>query len=108
MTLETSTIENGDDYENERYFASPPSKRLIVKREGSSITRKIPKPVVLIDSREQNPFDFDRFPNWIASQKKKKLSGGDYSVEATAFIRLFLNALFVYAMKPRRAKRIAG
>jgi len=63
MTLETSTIENGDDYENERYFASPPSKRLIVKREGSSITRKIPKPVVLIDSREQNPFDFDRFPN---------------------------------------------
>ncbi len=81
MAIETSTIESEDDFENERYFVPPPSKRLIVKRDGSSITRRIPKPVVLIDTREQYPFDFDRFPNWIASQKKKKLNVGDYSVE---------------------------
>ena len=81
MEIKTSTIEGEDDFENGRYFVPPPSKRLIVKRDGSSITRQIPKPVVLVDSREQYPFDFDRFPNWIASHKKKKLSVGDYSVE---------------------------
>ena len=68
-------------YENEHYFVPPPSKRLIVKRNGSSITRQIPKPVVLIDTREQNPFNFSRFPNWISQQKNQKLNVGDYSVE---------------------------
>lgn len=62
-------------------FVPPPSRRLIVKRDGHSITRKIPKPTVLIDSREKSPFDFGRFPNWIAEQKKQKLNVGDYSVE---------------------------
>lgn len=70
-----------DDYENERYFVPPPSKRLIVKRNGSSITRQIPKPVVLIDTREQKPLNFIRFPNWIANQRRQKLTVGDYSVE---------------------------
>lgn len=69
-----------DELENERYFVPPPSKRLIVKRNGSSITRQIPKPVVLIDTREQNPLNFSRFPNWIAEQKRRKLTVGDYSV----------------------------
>ncbi|HZW84204.1 MAG TPA: ERCC4 domain-containing protein [Candidatus Deferrimicrobium sp.] len=81
MAIKALAMESEDAYENERYFVPPPSKRLIVKRDGSSITRQIPKPVVLVDTREQHPFDFDRFPNWIASQKKRKLSVGDYSVE---------------------------
>jgi hypothetical protein len=59
----------------------PPAGRLIVKRNGSSITRQIPKPVVLVDTREQMPFDFSRFPNWIAGEKRKALRVGDYSVE---------------------------
>lgn len=67
--------------ESETYFVPPPSRRLIVKRNGSSITRKIPKPTVLIDSREKSPFDFSRFPNWIAEEKTQKLAVGDYSVE---------------------------
>jgi ERCC4-type nuclease len=62
-------------------FVSPPSSRLIVKRKGHSITRQIPKPIILIDSREKLPFDFSRFPNWIADAKKQKLAVGDYSVE---------------------------
>lgn len=62
-------------------FLPPPSSRLIVKRNGHSITRQIPKPIVLIDSREKEPFDFRNFPNWIADQKTQKLSVGDYSVE---------------------------
>jgi len=59
---------------------APPSGRLIVKRNGHSITRQIPKPVVLIDTREQSPFDFSRFPNWIAGEKRQKLDAGDYSI----------------------------
>ncbi len=60
---------------------SPPKGRLLVKRNEHSITRKIPKPVVLIDTREKAPFDFARFPNWISDQKKQKLNVGDYSIE---------------------------
>lgn len=60
---------------------APPSGRLIVKRNGRSITRTIPKPVVLVDTREQDPLEFIRFPNWIAGEKRKKLNVGDYSVE---------------------------
>ena len=81
MEIKAATIESEDDYESGRYFVPPPSRRLIVKRDGSSITRRIPKPVVLVDTREQYPFNFDRFPNWIAKQKRQKLSVGDYSIE---------------------------
>jgi ERCC4-type nuclease len=61
--------------------AAPPSGRLIVKRNGHSITRQIPKPIVLIDTREKDPFDFSRFPNWIAEQTRRKLDVGDYSIQ---------------------------
>lgn len=65
----------------ETYFVPPPSTRLIVKRDGHSITRKIPKPIVLVDSREKSPFDFSKFPNWIAGEKRQKLNVGDYSIQ---------------------------
>src|SRR5258708_2440774 len=58
----------------------PPTGRLVVKRNMRSITRQIPKPVVLIDTREQTPLSFSRFPNWIAGEKKKALRVGDYSI----------------------------
>ena len=44
-----------------------PSGRLTVKRGGHSITRQIPKPVVLVDTREQLPFDFSRFSRDITT-----------------------------------------
>jgi len=65
----------------ETYYVDPPSGRLIVKRDGHSITRQIPKPVVLIYTRVKLPYDFGRFPNWIAGEKRQKLKAGDYSVE---------------------------
>lgn len=58
----------------------PTTSRLIVKRGGSAITRNIPKPVVLVDTREQQPFTFERFPNWIASERRATLPTGDYSI----------------------------
>ncbi len=61
--------------------APPPKCRLIVKRGGHSITRQIPKPIVLVDTREKYPFDFTRFKNWVADTKNQALKAGDYSVE---------------------------
>jgi ERCC4-type nuclease len=61
-------------------LAPPPSGRLLVKRQGSSITRRIPKPVVVIDTREQAPFDFAPTSNWIGGTTRHKLDAGDYSV----------------------------
>ena len=80
-THEKTNNSGDDDSENGSHFTPPPPRRLIVKRNGSSITRQIPKPVVLVDTREKFPFDFTRFPNWIAEQKKTKLRVGDYSVQ---------------------------
>jgi len=60
---------------------APTASRLIVKRKGHSITQKIPKPVVLVDTREQFPLSFTHFSNWIGETKKQKLDAGDYSVE---------------------------
>lgn len=84
-----------------------PSGRLTVKRGGHSITRQIPKPVVLIDSREQLPFDFSRFPNWIAGEKRKALRVGDYTVEGMEDIlileRKSLSDLITTLMQNRRS-----
>jgi len=75
--------EDGIESESRTYPdpVAPPSGRLLVKRNGHSITRQIPKPVVLVDTREKYPFDFNRFPNWIADVKRQALKAGDYSVE---------------------------
>lgn len=84
------TSDNDDEYYDndlvgcDRYDPNsvpPPQGRLIVKRNGHSITRQIPKPVVLIDTRERLPFNFKSFPNWILDQKRQKLPVGDYSIE---------------------------
>ena len=58
----------------------PPSSRLLVKRSGHTITRQVPKPVVVVDTREKNPFRFGRFDNWIAGVERRKLDVGDYSI----------------------------
>ncbi len=80
--METDFMED-DDIESASYPnpVAPPSGRLIVKRNGHSITRQIPKPIVLVDTREKYPFDFSRFKNWIAEEKRQALKAGDYSVE---------------------------
>lgn len=74
---------DGNTYEVEweRQPVAPPKGRLIVKRGGHSITRQIPKPIVLVDTREKDPFDFSQFKNWIAGEKRTALKAGDYSVE---------------------------
>lgn len=66
---------------NESEPLAPPKGRLLVKRAGHSITRQIPKPVVIIDTREKTHFTFANHQNWIGATVRRKLNAGDYSVE---------------------------
>lgn len=59
----------------------PTTSRLIVMRGGSSITKSVPKPTVIVDTREQRPLSFERFKNWIGAERVGTLKTGDYSVE---------------------------
>ena len=65
-------------------FTHASTSRISVTRNGHSITRsaKIPKPVVLVDTREQRPFPLSRnHPNWIGEERRVTLKTGDYSIE---------------------------
>lgn len=83
----------------------PTSSRLLVKRGGNSITRQIPKPIVLVDTREQRPFSFQRFPNWIAGERVVTLKVADYGIEGMesllALERKSLNDLIITLTQER-------
>lgn len=52
--------------------------RPVVERGGTQL--RTPRPVLLIDTREQNPFSFQRFQDWFGGVEKRPLQVGDYSV----------------------------
>ncbi len=60
--------------------APVPHPRIPVLAERGGTLLKTPKPVLLVDTREQNPFDFSRFGGWYAGIEKRALKLGDYSV----------------------------
>ena len=51
---------------------------VLAERGGTQL--KTPRPVLLVDTREQNPFDFSRFQAWFGGMEKKALQLGDYSI----------------------------
>ena len=51
---------------------------VLAERGGTQL--KTPRPVILVDTREQSPFAFSRFEGWFAGIEKKSLKVGDYSV----------------------------
>lgn len=55
-----------------------PALPVVAERGGTQL--RTPKPVVIVDSREQNPFSFARFQGWFAGVEKNSLALGDYSV----------------------------
>jgi len=70
--------------DGELCFVASGSGRLRVMRNGRSIIRAacIPKPVVLVDTREQKPWPLHRnHPNWIGGERRASLKTGDYSLE---------------------------
>ena len=54
-----------------------PAIPALAERGGTQL--KTPRPVVLVDTREQTPFDFSRFDGWFAGIEKRPLKLGDYS-----------------------------
>ena len=65
-------------------FVGPSATRLRVMREGHSIIRSesIPKPVVLVDTREKKPLPlYANHPNWIGGERRETLKTGDYTLE---------------------------
>ena len=57
----------------------PHSAQPVVAERGGTQLRT-PRPVVIVDTREQNPFSFARFRGWFAGVEMKSLRLGDYSV----------------------------
>ena len=55
-----------------------PAIPALAERGGTQL--KTPRPVILVDTREQNPFDFTRFEGWFAGIEKRALKLGDYAV----------------------------
>lgn len=84
-----------------------PSKAPVrVIHDGSTV--QIPRPTLLVDSREPVDFayQFERFDNWFAGRKRKALSTGDYSLAEwageIAIERKTLDDLVASVMPPRR------
>ncbi len=64
-------------------FHPASTTRLLVKRNGRSLIRSaaIPKPTVLVDTREQQPLPlFASHRNWIGGERRVALKTGNYSV----------------------------
>jgi hypothetical protein len=65
---------------SERRNPVPAKAAIPVLAERGGTHLKTPRPVVLVDTREQNPFDFSRFESWFSNIERKALKLGDYSV----------------------------
>lgn len=55
-----------------------PALPVVAERGGTAL--RTPRPVLIVDTREQNPFSFARFRGWFAGVEKKPLKLGDYSI----------------------------
>jgi ERCC4-type nuclease len=71
-----------DPFSSGMQMASAPVRHpaipVLAERGGTQL--KTPRPVILVYTREQSPFDFSRFEGWFAGIEKKPLKLGDYSV----------------------------
>ena len=56
----------------------PPMIPVVAERGGTQL--RAPRATILVDTREQNPFDFSRFEGWFAGVERRPLRLGDYSV----------------------------
>jgi len=51
---------------------------VLAERGGTQL--QTPRPTVVVDTREQNPFNFSRFRGWFAGIEHRALPVGDYSI----------------------------
>ena len=58
---------------------APSPHPMAAERGGTQL--QTPRPVVLVDTREQNPFSFERFHRWFAGVELRTLKLGDYAID---------------------------
>lgn len=58
--------------------APHPALPVVAERGGTEL--RTPRPTLIVDTREQNPFSFTRFRGWFAGVKRQALKVGDYSL----------------------------
>ncbi|MGB7584777.1 MAG: ERCC4 domain-containing protein [Terriglobales bacterium] len=56
----------------------PPVIPVCAERAGTQL--RTPRPVLVVDTREKNPFNFSRFERWFAGIETRALKLGDYSI----------------------------
>lgn len=61
-----------------QYPVPPPRSPLKVRQEGKAI--QVPKPIVVIDSKEHKGYRFERFTNWFSGTVRRRLPVGDYTL----------------------------
>ena len=74
----TSLIQSPLDWDPSAAPVSHPAIPVLAERGGTQL--RTPRPTVLVDTREQNPFDFSRFEGWFTQVEKRVLPVGDYSI----------------------------
>jgi ERCC4-type nuclease len=78
MRRRTTLIKSPLDWQMAAAPVPHPAIAVLAERGGTQL--RTPRPTVLVDTREQNPFDFSRFDGWFADVEKKALKLGDYSI----------------------------
>jgi ERCC4-type nuclease len=78
MKRRTSLIKSPLDWHMATAPVAHPAVPVLAERGGTQL--RTPRATVLIDTREQNPFDFSRFDGWFSGVEKKALKLGDYSI----------------------------
>jgi len=78
MRRRTSLIKSPLDWHMAAAPVAHPVIPVLAERGGTQL--RTPRPTVLVDTREQNPFNFSRFDGWFAGVEKKALKLGDYSI----------------------------
>jgi ERCC4-type nuclease len=78
MKRRTSLIKSPLDWHMATVPVAHPAVPVLAERGGTQL--RTPRATVLIDTREQNPFNFSRFDGWFSGVEKKALKLGDYSI----------------------------
>jgi len=70
MRRRTSLIKSPLDWHTEAAPVAHPAIPVLAERGGTQL--RTPRPTVLVDTREQNPFNFSRFEGWFAPALRRK------------------------------------
>lgn len=57
---------------------APPVLPVVAQRGGTQL--RTPKATLIVDTREKNPFSFERFHGWFSGIEKRPLEIGDYAI----------------------------